>query len=159
DESQPSIVRATALALLAPAGPAAREALVSAAADAEPWVRAAAAGACDVQDAETRLAVALPLLADPVLAVRIEAARVIAPLRAEDVPPQVHGQLAAALREFEDAQRVQADQPGAHLNLAVLRANQGDVPGAEAEYRLALKLDPDFMPAVFNLANLLNQSG
>ncbi len=159
DAESPAIVRATALSLLEPAGEAALPALALAGRDADPWLRSAAASACDALPAGSRLRVAEPLLSDPVLAVRIEAARVLSAVPPEQVPEGARERLASALREFEAAQRVQADLPGAHLNLAVVYANRGDTARAEAEYRLALRMDPRFLPASFNLATLLNQLG
>jgi predicted CXXCH cytochrome family protein len=159
DADAPTIVRATALGLLEPAGPQIVPVLTSAAQDASPWLRSAAAGACDALPADQRLKVAEPLLSDPVLGVRIEAARVLSVLPDEGLSPNVRDRLAAGLREFEAAQRVQADMPGSHLNLAIVYGNRGEDARAEEEYRIALRMDPAFLPASFNLATLLNKIG
>ncbi len=159
DPEQPVIVRATALALLEPAGAQIAPVLVHAAKDEDPWLRSAAAGACDALPAEARLQVAEPLLSDPVLGVRIEAARVLSVVPADRVPANARERLASGLREFEAAQRVQNDLPGAHLSLGIVYANRGEDTRAEAEYRIALRMDPAFLPASFNLATLLNKVG
>jgi len=159
DPEQATVVRATAVALLEPAGASILPALAFAARDADPWLRSAAASACDAIPGEQRLQIAEPLLSDPVLAVRIEAARVLSVIPAEQVPAAARDRLAAGLREFEAAQRVQADLPGAHLNLGVVYANMGQDARAEGEYRVALRMDPAFLPASFNLATLLNKIG
>ncbi|HYW78142.1 MAG TPA: tetratricopeptide repeat protein, partial [Thermoguttaceae bacterium] len=51
------------------------------------------------------------------------------------------------------------DQAAAHLNMAVIHSNSGDPEKAEAEYRTALRLDPQFVPARINLAMLCDQQG
>ena len=159
DPAVPTIVRATAVGLLEPAGLAIVPALERAAQDADPWLRSAAASACDALPGDARLKVAEPLLSDPVLGVRIEAARVLSVVPSDQVPPDARARIAAGLREFEAAQRVQADLPGAHLNLGIVYGNRGEDARAEAEYRIALRMDPAFLPASFNLATLLNRIG
>jgi len=159
DADMPTIVRATALGLLEPAGRQILPVLTGAAQDSSPWMRSAAASACDALPAEDRLKVAEPLLSDPVLGVRIEAARVLSVVPDDGLPPGVRERLAAGLREFESAQRVQADMPGSHLNLGIVYGNRGEDARAEAEYRVALRMDPAFLPASFNLATLLNKIG
>ena len=159
DPAVAAIVRATALGLLEPAGSAIVPVLERAAQDADPWLRSAAASACDALPFEARLRVAEPLLADPVLGVRIEAARVLSIVPADQLPPGAQDRVAAGLREFEAAQRVQSDLPGAHLNLGIVYGNRGENERAEAEYRSALRMDPAFLPASFNLATLLNKIG
>jgi Tfp pilus assembly protein PilF len=88
-------------------------------------------------------------------AVRIEAARVLAETWTSDVAG-TDSPLSAAVAEYLDAQAAMADMPAAHLSLGVVRQRQGSPARAEAEYRVALDLDPWFTPARFNLANLLN---
>ena len=49
---------------------------------------------------------------------------------------------------------VDAERPETHLNLGVLDMRRQQLPEAEAEYRTALRLDPAFVPAIVNLADL-----
>mgnify|MGYP000249422774 CR=1 FL=1 len=65
-----------------------------------------------------------------------------------------HKSLEAGLAEYEEAQRVQADMPSAHLNLGVLRASMGDRDLAERSYRKALELDPSMAAALSALAQI-----
>ena len=44
--------------------------------------------------------------------------------------------------------------PEAHLNLGLLDMRRGDPSKADTEYRTALRLDPAFVPAMVNLADL-----
>ncbi len=159
DPAQPAVVRATALGLLEPAGPGIVQVLEHASRDADPWLRSAAASATDALPPEARVRVAEPLLSDPVLGVRIEAARVLSLVPADQLPAGAAQRVADGLREFEASQRVQGDLPGAHLNLGIVYGNRGENERAESEYRIALRMDPAFLPASFNLATLLNKIG
>ncbi|MEO2168907.1 MAG: tetratricopeptide repeat protein [bacterium] len=157
---EPGIARATAAALLASyPGTATNEAVAQAARDDDPLVRLGAASALGVLPLRERLGVGVALLGDAVLAVRIEAARVLG-----DAPPALLGEsgaaaLAAALQEYRAAQERNADWPAAQLNLGLLAARRGDLEGARAAYSAALRVGPEFLPGYVNLADLLRQSG
>ena len=159
DPDQPAIVRATALDLLRPLGRTALDAARAALDDPHPLVRAAAAGGLEPLPLPTRRAALEPLLADPVRAVRVEAARALAELWSGDGAPVPGDRLAAAAAEYLDAQAAVADMAPARLGLGAVRERQGAKDQAEAEYRASLALDPRFTPARFNLANLLNAQG
>ncbi len=156
DRERPAIVRATALDLLAGYGPAAVEGLSAAAGDENALVRIAAVAGMEQWAPENKLVVAAPLLADPVRAVRMEAARVMASVAPESLSPDQREAFEFALAEFERALTAVADSPGGNLNLGVLRAAQGRSKLAEQFYRRAIRLDPTFLPARFNLARLYN---
>ncbi len=155
DPDQPAIVRATALDLLRPLGQTGINAARDALNDPDPLVRATAVGGLEPLPLPTRRAVLDPLLADPLRAVRVEAARVLAEAWSGD-GAAAGGALAAAAAEFLDVQTGVADMAPARLGRGVVRQRQGARHEAEAEYRAALALDPRFTPARFNLANLLN---
>ena len=158
-DALPAIVRATALEALRAHGSEALRAMVAAVADRDPLVRASAAGGLDRLPPGRRAAVLAPMLEDPVRAVRIEAARSLAGVPRTALTEAQRAALEAARMELVDAQMAAADQPAAHLSLGVLHARE-DRPGeAEAAYRTAIRLDPYFLPARFNLATLLNLQG
>ena len=159
DPDQPAIVRATALELLRPLGPSGVAAARSAFDDPDPLVRATAAGGLEALGLPARRAALEPLLADPVRAVRVETARVLAEAWSGDGAPVPDDPLAAAAAEYLDAQAAVADMAPARLGLGVVRQRQGAQDQAEAEYRASLALDPRLTPARFNLANLLNAQG
>jgi tetratricopeptide (TPR) repeat protein len=97
-----------------------------------------------------------PLLDDPLRAVRIEAARRLAPFVAQlDARSTVAFERAIA--EYEGVQKTHLDRPESWMNLGNLRAARGDAAAAEAAYREALKRDPLFVPAHVNLADLRRQ--
>jgi len=52
-----------------------------------------------------------------------------------------------------------ADRPESHLNLGTFHAEQNDPARAEAEYRTAIRRQPDFAPAYANLADLYRVLG
>ena len=64
-----------------------------------------------------------------------------------------------AYRELVAAEMVDADRPEAHLNLGLLDLRRQLPAEAEAEYRTALRLDPAFVPALANLADLDRMRG
>ena len=156
DEAQPAIVRATALELLRGFGQTGLSAARSALTDDDPLVRTTAVGGLEPLGLPARRAALEPLLDDPVRAVRVEAARVLAEVWAPSGDAGASPALAAAAAEYLDAQTAVADMPAGHLSVGVVHQRQGAPDRAEAEYRDALALDPWFTPARFNLANLLN---
>ena len=151
---QPAIVRATALGALR--GPGSAAAIIAAAKDEDPAVRAAAASAVESLPAGERLAAASPLLRDSVRSVRIAAARALASVPPDRLDADTRAALDSALAEWRQMQAAMADMPGSHLNLGAFHESQGRRDQAEQEYLTALKLDPYFGPARANLASLYN---
>jgi hypothetical protein len=110
DPAQPAVVRATALALLEPAGPPIVPALERAAQDADPWLPSAAASACD---ALPRSASASLRRCSQIRARRAHrAARVLSIVPVEELPA-ARARRGRGTARFEAAQRVRADLPGA----------------------------------------------
>ncbi|MBB4842571.1 Tfp pilus assembly protein PilF [Paucibacter oligotrophus] len=153
--SQPAIVRATALAELRQAAELGLDSKASAARDADPELRAAAATSLENAPPAQRLQILTPLLSDPLRAVRAAAARSLSSLPAEQLPATFK----PALAEYMAAQEQAQDMPGARLNLAAVHENQGRTELAEQQYLGALRLDPDFTPARLNLSRLYGGSG
>jgi tetratricopeptide (TPR) repeat protein len=155
DGEQPAIARATALSMLAAYAPAPIDAVVrSGVGDDSALVRRAAARAKSNTEPTASAKVLAPLLSDPVRAVRIEAAAVLAGLPADNLPTGVAAALRSATDEYVGAQELNADRPEAHLNLGLLYAKENHFDKAEAELTTALSLDPNFAPAAVNLADL-----
>lgn len=159
DREQPAIVRATALDLLRGYGSAGVGAMLAATRDEDPTVRVAAVDGLEGLPPRDRLAQAASLLKDPIRAVRIEAARVLAsvPLELLDTPQRAA--FDAALAELTDALTAMADMPSAHLNLGALYASRTQRDLAAQSYRTALRMDPYFVPARISLATLLSELG
>jgi predicted CXXCH cytochrome family protein len=155
DQSQPAIARASALPLLPRVETSASEpALRAAISDPDPLVRLAAPRALTQSASQATLLAAASLLRDPVRAVRIEAARTLAGTDLLSLPPELQTALVNATKELVAAELVDAERPEAHLNLGLLDTRRREPAEAEAEYRTALRLDPTFVPALVNLADL-----
>jgi predicted CXXCH cytochrome family protein len=155
DTTQPGIARATALELLCPpVSPAGASALEAALRDTDAMVRRSAVACLDTAPAAQRLPLAAPLLDDPVRAVRIEAARVLAPLPPDSMDAAQRARLDRGVAEYVAAQRVDADRPEARTNLGTVYGQMGRVADAEAEFRTAIALEPGYTPAYVNLADL-----
>jgi predicted CXXCH cytochrome family protein len=159
DGAQPGIARASALALLRPAGAAGRAALEAALADPDPLVRLGAVEAAARLEPAARLAAVAARLDDPRRAVRLAAASALADVPASLWPAAERSALAGALAEYRAAQAAQAERPEAHLNLGVLHATFGEREAARREYETALRLAPWFAPALVNLADLERDAG
>jgi len=86
--------------------------------------------------------------------VRIEAARALAGIDLLTLTPEQQTTLVKATTELVAAEMVDAERPEAHLNLGLLEARRQQPAEAEREYRTALRLDPNFVPALVNLADL-----
>lgn len=160
DPKKPGIARASAIALLerTPRGEFAA-ALERAAEDPDPLVRMAAARAVRPFPNETKARVARRLVADPILAVRIEAARALAGEAARVLDREGAAAFERALAEYRRAQLANADRAEAHLNLAALAGDLGDPKEAEAECRAALRLAPALPMASVQLADVLREGG
>jgi tetratricopeptide (TPR) repeat protein len=155
DESAPAIVRATALALLGPLVERQHlEVLQRAIRDRDPLLRFGALRAIDVLPIEARVGMAGSAISDPLLAIRLEAARMLAGAPDELLAPTDRRNLASALAEYRLSLRLRSDHPEAWLAMALLEQAEGALTAADSAYREALELDADFVPALVNLADL-----
>src|SRR5215467_10809127 len=94
------------------------------------------------------------LLSDPVRAVRLEAASLLADAPSAQLDARQRAALDRALSEYVEAQRLNADRPEGRLSLGSLYARQGHYEQAEQEYRAAMRIEPQFVPAYVNLADM-----
>jgi len=160
DPDTPAIVRATALAELEPwVGPRSLESVAAALADPSPLVRTAALAALAGLEPQRRAGLALPLLRDPLLAVRLEAERVLRDVALSQLPAAERRALADVRDEMRAVQRLHADRPESWLALASMDLAEGDASRARERLERALALDPAFVPAAVNLADLLRHTG
>ena len=160
DANSPAIARASALAELAPRVTTANIGVARRAlSDPDPMVRIAALDMLNFVPAGQIWPWVSPLLADPVRGVRIRAASLLAAVPTTSQPPPDRGSFERAATEFVDAQRANADRPEARAALGRFLARRGQNAAAEAEYSTALQLDPSYLPASINLADLYRQLG
>jgi Flp pilus assembly protein TadD len=99
------------------------------------------------------------LLDDPVRAVRITAAQVLAPAADVALLGDRRTAYARAADQYIASELAAAERPESHLNLGLYWAERRDAEKAEAAYRTALRLAPDFVPALINLAELKRAQG
>jgi predicted CXXCH cytochrome family protein len=155
DTGAPAIARASALQALSPYATHASEAAVTASvSDIEPLVREAAPSVLPTLSPPTVIEKVISLLSDPVRAVRIQAARALAGVNPKALTPEQRTFYDAATKDLVDAETIDSDRPEAHLNLGLLAVRRGQPDEAEAQYQTALRLDPKFVPALVNLADL-----
>jgi tetratricopeptide (TPR) repeat protein len=100
-----------------------------------------------------------PLLSDPIRAVRVEAAAVLADQPADALAREDRVRLEAAWAEYEASQRLNADRPEGRANLAGFLQRRGKTKEAEEEYFAGLKLEPMAAPLSVNLAELYRLQG
>ncbi|MCE3240745.1 MAG: hypothetical protein K0Q83_1252 [Deltaproteobacteria bacterium] len=159
EASHPAIARASALSQLNGARPHSAEALGAGAKDRNPLLRLAALQSLANGPSDARLRVAAPLLSDPLRAIRIEAASALAPVPADRMDPDQRAAFERAAAEYVASQKYNADRAEARVNLGSFYANRSDPVNAEAEMRAAIRLDPLFVPAYVNLADLYRALG
>jgi predicted CXXCH cytochrome family protein len=160
DATQPSIARATALADLYPTGDRSTiEVLVAGLYESNPLLRFGALQALDQAPLELRAPLAAPLLSDPVRIVRNEAVGVLAPVPPDRLDATQRAAFDRASTGYVETQHYNADRPEARVNLGTFYANRGDAEQAETEFRAAIALDPNFIPAYVNLADLYRAMG
>lgn len=135
----PALQRATALELLADFGPSALGDITAGLQDKAPLVRATAARALRRFPQSSGITLKLrEARLDPVTLVRVAA---------------------AAPEDYERYHELNADFPSSHFDRGMWDQAQGNFKACEARWRKALSLDPDFLPAVYNLSVLLSAQG
>jgi Flp pilus assembly protein TadD len=160
DSETPAIARATALAGLGPyLGPETIDVITQGLAEEDPLLRVAALQALESVSVDIRAHLAVPALVDPVRAVRIEAARILADVPAGDLSEGLQAQLEKGLEEYLQAQQVMAERPGAQVNIGNHYAARGMTAKAVSAYQTAMELDTGYAPAYVNQADLLRNQG
>jgi len=160
DELYPAIVRATALSLLTShPGPESRRAFAAALVDENPLVRYTAVNRVEADGQEALVEVLIPLLFDPVRAVRLQTAVRLADIPDQLLKPYQREALAEALGDYTRAMEYSLDFSFAGHNLGNLAIRLGEISQGEKHYREALAIDDLFYPAKVNLAVLLSGQG
>jgi len=160
DSGQPAIVRATAVALLARYPGALSAAIVGQTIrDPDPLVRQATVAGLDSLPREQRLYWIVPLLRDPVRAVRIEAGRQLESLPESAIAQADRAAFGAALAELEDSHCANQDRSEGRIGLGNFYLARGRAAEAETAYRSALAFDPVSVPALVNLADFYRATG
>ena len=127
--------------------------------DERAMVRMASLAALERLDPSLLVQLVFPLLDDPVKAVRIEAARVLAPVPVGQLQGEQLSIYNRAAEEYIASQTANAERPEAQLNLANYYVARREVEKAEAALEKAVELEDVFMPAYINLADLYRMQG
>lgn len=161
NNSQPAIVRATALDLLRGYGASYHAVMFAQQSDPDPLVRTLAVQGLEHPATDVLRDAVVKRLHDPVRSVRLEAARVLAISFPALLTQQDHFLSSAdriafkeALQDYETAQTVVSDQPDGYANLGVFHAATGRTGAAEQDYLTAIQRDSGFYQAYNNLAQL-----
>ena len=156
DKTQTAIVRATALSRLGNSTQAgSARAYDAASRDPDGLVRYAAISGLFSLEPKRRLGAFARLLSDPLRAVRSHSANIaISQLNATE-QSALQPQLGLALAEYVDENLLNAETPGANVNLASIALYRGDLPQAQTYLEDALSINPQFVPALLNMADLL----
>jgi predicted CXXCH cytochrome family protein len=160
DASQPPIARASALdRMQATPTTGAGEAARSGARNTNPLIRLGAARLASTLAPADRVAIAGPLLADPLRAVRLEAVNTLVDVPLAQLSVEQRGAWQRAADEYVAAQKYNADRPESRTNLGTFNARLGKFDAAQAEFAAARKLAPQYIPAYVNSADAFRQQG
>ncbi len=160
DDTQPGIVRATALSL-AQGYPSetAYHAIQKQVQNADPLIRFGALNALESYAPIMRLQIAYDLLDDPITTVRDEAARLLAPMDPEQLTDEQKQSIEKGIEGYIASQLANAERAESHLNIALVYVQQGKVDAAEQSYKTAIRVNPNFAQAYVNLADLYRTTG
>ena len=160
DNNTPAIARATAVSELSRyPGPEALATIEGSLQSTDPAIRTAAVAALENSAATLRVSLLFPMLSDPRLSVRAEAARVLADIPAGSLPIGQKKILQKAMADYLKTQQVNADRPEAMVNLGNFQRHRGNLKEAEANYKKAILLSAHFIPSYINLSDLYKSLG
>ena len=127
-------------------------------ADPDPLIRRAAVSALQTAPIQMRWQLLSPLIDDPLKVIRIEVANALI-----DVLPQLEGKDAEILNklidEYREALIYNADSPSGQTSIGNLEGRLGYSILAENAYLRALEIEPHYVPALINLADLYRADG
>jgi tetratricopeptide (TPR) repeat protein len=160
DPAAPAIARATALLELGGRPSAAAEAEIERGLrDPDPMVRLGALRAMEQLPIDVRWTKGKAALSDPIKAVRMEAASLLADMPLPNMSGAERDAWDKASQEYIAAKRFNADRGEERANLARFYVKQGKADLAEQEYLAAIKLAPRQVPPRVDLADLYRAAG
>ncbi|RLA44550.1 MAG: hypothetical protein DRR42_20340, partial [Gammaproteobacteria bacterium] len=126
--------------------------------DKNPMVRRAAVSALQALPAETRWQILSPHLQDKSRSVRFQLAETLADVFTQ-LPADQQNKLAGVIEEYRASLSVSADSPATQTAIATLELNLGDTQAAEQAYLQALRIEPNYIPALLNMADYYRGMG
>jgi len=118
-----------------------------------PLVRSAAARSMRLAPAEIRWQSLKHLAEDPVKTVRYAVAEAISDIQSE-IPLKDIGVFYDLIGEYRESLSLSNDMPSTQTEIANLELGLGNADKAESAYLAALLIEPHFVPALLNLADL-----
>jgi len=159
DELYPAIVRSTAIYLMATFYPEqCKPVLINSLKSVESLIRYTAINHFPITGDED-VKFLLPLLNDPVKAVRLESAVRLSYLPSEQIPEKKKPLLKSVLDEYKGAMEYTADFAASRHNLGNYYNNSGNASEAIKHFKEAINIDNEFYPAKVNLAMIYNAQG
>jgi tetratricopeptide (TPR) repeat protein len=156
-KQMPAIIRATLLLEYERyLSPSSLQFLVDALYEEDPLIRLSAIRILTSIDPGFRVQLLMPILDDPVRAVRLEATRQLVDVPRSRLNSKQMEKLSRAFEEYEASLQVNADRPEALSQLGVFYAAQGRQDEAKQVYQRAIELDKQFSGAYLNQADLLS---
>ena len=120
------------------------------------YIRRGAIYAAENYPGRQRWQLLSPLLTDKVLAVRIEAARILAPLWTQ-LSAEQQAILDPALKDYLLTQDIAPEKSFSHTNKGIIYTFQGKLKHAEEAYNTGIRVDPYYPYAYINLADIYRQ--
>ncbi|MCA0873325.1 hypothetical protein LCL97_21040 [Seohaeicola saemankumensis] len=143
DPEQPSVVRATALSLMQPLStPDMATKTVGLLGASDPLIRSAAVALQRAAPVKQRAARLLPALTDPILSVRIAAAKQMFDIAPDQLSPGVGAALRQALADWQGSLATRMDFPETHLVLGGMALAVRNTPAARAAFGQVVQMDP-----------------
>ncbi|WP_226999799.1 tetratricopeptide repeat protein [Microbulbifer aggregans] len=160
DDSQPVIVRATAVSLLPRylSQQSAQLLQVIAQGD-EKLLNLGLAKSLEVAPEQIQAALAIPLLYEGKQVTEALAANALINTPVERLPEQVRARFNDAVSAYLASEKFNSDRPESLSNIAAVHARKENYEQAEAFYRRALSIAPYFTPAYVNLADIYRTTG
>jgi len=155
DEAQPGIVRATALYLMQPVvSPELATTTAPLLGHSDPLIRGNAASIQRGTDVATRLTRLMPLLSDPMRAVRIAAAKQLLDTPPEQLAPSQRAMLGAAMGDWQKSMANKLDFPETHLVMGGTALTTRNFAAALRAFSEVVRLDPQRAEAWVMLVRL-----
>ncbi|MBV1888942.1 MAG: tetratricopeptide repeat protein [Proteobacteria bacterium] len=156
--NSPNIVRASLLQQLA-AFPSrvSLETAQKSLQDDNPIVRRAAVSSLQALPPGARWQLLSPYLQDKSRSVRFQLAETLSDLLIQ-LPAEQQAALAPVIEEYRTSLAVSADSPATQNAIAQLELNLGNIEAAEKAYRQALRIEPNYVPALLNMADFYRRT-
>jgi len=118
----------------------------------DPLIRSGAVRALFSMPVDIRWQLLAPLITDPVRVVRFEVARALSDALGQ-APQMEVTKLQALLTEYRESLAFGADSPGGQVAIGIFEEQAGHPVEAEQAYQRSLLIEPQFVPALINLAD------